>query len=133
MNNYVELLKFFLTKLPQADAKNIYDKMPIDLTTDKEMKNLLKEYLKQNEHSFHKIKIYQTSDSKMKNLIEPQIERDSKGDFSQGLITFSSKNNPKPNLKKKITIHHFLQVTKVPEINLEIEKKILILFRLIQI
>ena len=94
MNNYVELLKFFLTKLPQADAKNIYDKMPIDLTTDKEMKNLLKEYLKQNEHSFHKIKIYQTSDSKMKNLIEPQIERDSKGDFSQGLITFSSKNNP---------------------------------------
>ena len=100
MNNYVELLKFLLTKLPQADAKNIYDKMPIDLTTDKEMKNLLKEYLKQNEHSFHKIKIYQTSDSKMKNLIEPQIDRESKGDFSQGLITFSSKNNPKPNLKK---------------------------------
>ena len=35
--NHVELLKFFLTKLPKVDIKNIYGKRPIDLTNNKDM------------------------------------------------------------------------------------------------
>ena len=94
MYNHVELLKYFLGKLPQANSKNIYDKMPIDLTTNKEMKDLLENYLKKNESSYHKIKIYQTSDSKMKNLIElcpGELEDDD--DINKGIISYSNKNN----------------------------------------
>ena len=61
-----------MTKLPQCDIKNIYGKKPIDLTNDKEIKNILDEYMKKNANSYHKIKIYQTTDEKMKNLIEKQ-------------------------------------------------------------
>ena len=70
MYNHIELLKYFLGKLPQADSKNIYGKMPIDLTTNKEIKLLLENYLKNNENTYHKITIYQTTDTKMKNLID---------------------------------------------------------------
>ena len=103
MYNHVELLKYFLGKLPQANSKNIYDKMPIDLTTNKEMKDLLENYLKKNESSYHKIKIYQTSDSKMKNLIElcpGELEDDD--DINKGIISYSNKNNVNISVKNAI-------------------------------
>ena len=103
MYNHVELLKYFLGKLPQANSKNIYNKMPIDLTTNKEMKDLLENYLKKNENSYHKIKIYQTSDSKMKNLIElcpAEIEDDD--DINKGIISYSNKNNVNISVKNAI-------------------------------
>ena len=103
MHNHVELLKYFLGKLPQANSKNIYDKMPIDLTTNKEMKDLLENYLKKNENSYHKIKIYQTSDSKMKNLIElcPGELLDEE-DINKGIISYSNKNNVNISIKNSI-------------------------------
>ena len=101
MNNHVELFKYFLGKLPQADSKNIYGKMPIDLTNNKEIRMLLGNYLKKNENVYHKIKIYQTSDSKMKNLIESFPEED---DYEEEEKCFYHSNktniNIKPNIKK---------------------------------
>ena len=70
MNNNVELLKYFLTKLPQADAKNKYDKKPIDLTKNKEIKTLLQNYLKNKDNKYDNLTIYQTTDFKMNNLID---------------------------------------------------------------
>ena len=72
MYNHIELLKFFLGKLPHVNSSNIYGKTPIDLTNNKDIKDTLIEYLKKNKNSYHKIKIYQTTDIKMKNLIEKQ-------------------------------------------------------------
>ena len=46
MYNHIELLKYFLGKLPQADSKNLFGKRPIDLTRNKEIRNILEEYLK---------------------------------------------------------------------------------------
>ena len=69
-NNNIELVKYFLTKLPEADVKNEDNKTPIDLTNNKEIKKIIKNYLKTKENSYHKIKIHQTSDSKMKNMLE---------------------------------------------------------------
>ena len=97
--NHIELLKFFLGKLPQADAKNIYGKQPIDLTTNKEIKTLLENYLKKNENSYHKIRIYQTSDSKMKNMMESYPgEGDVQNNYNE-IGCRSSKNNQVYNLK----------------------------------
>ena len=70
MNNNAELLKYFLTKLPQADAKNKDGKKPIDLTKNKEIRNLLQNYLKNNENKYNNLTIYQTTDFKMNILIE---------------------------------------------------------------
>jgi len=74
MNNNLELLKYFLTKLPQADVKNKYDKMPIELTKNKEIKTLLQNYLNNKENKYNNLKIYQTTDFKMNNLIEHSHE-----------------------------------------------------------
>ena len=95
MHNYLELLKFFLTKLPQADEKNIYGKTPLDLTTNKEIKNLLENYLKKNENKYKKITIYQTSDSKMNNLLDqyPHEERDWKSSKDLNIFKNNLKNN----------------------------------------
>ena len=100
MFNHIELLKFFLAKLPQADEKNIYGKMPIDLTDNIEMKNILENYLKNNENSYHKIRIYQTSDSKMKNMIEsfPPGEEIDEDEFPQSRKHLSNKNNLNMNI-----------------------------------
>ena len=49
MNNCIELLKYCLTKFPKVDSENIYGKKPIDLTDDKEIKELLENYLKNKE------------------------------------------------------------------------------------
>ena len=100
MYNHIELLKFFLGKLPQADEKNIYGKMPIDLTDNIEMKNILENYLKKNENSYHKIRIYQTSDSKMKNMIEsnPSGEEIDEEEHPQSRKYLSNKNNLNMNI-----------------------------------
>jgi hypothetical protein len=74
MNNNVELLKYFLTKLPQADAKNKHGEKPIDLTKNKEIKTLLQNYLKNNENKYNNLTIYQTTDFKMNILIEHSHE-----------------------------------------------------------
>ena len=91
MYNHVEILEFFLTKLPQCDVKNIYGKKPIDLTNDKEIKNILDEYMKKNANSYHKIKIYQTTDEKMKNLIEKQKKVESPKKENKRINTSSKK------------------------------------------
>ena len=109
-NNHIELLNFFLTKLPQVDTLNIYGKKPIDLTTNKNIKEILEKYMKKNSKSFHKIKIYQTTDSKMKNLIEKQKEGDSSGENKRiNTSSQKSKNSSlspksKKNNKNKINI-----------------------------
>ena len=98
--NHVELFKYFLGKFPKADSKNIYGKMPIDLTNNEEIKTILGNYLKQNENSYHKVKIYQTSDSKMKNLIErfpDEEEYEEEKYFSHSNKTNINMN---PNIKK---------------------------------
>ena len=46
MNNHIELLKYFLGKNPKIDLENIYKKKPIDLTNNKEMKQLIIDYKK---------------------------------------------------------------------------------------
>ena len=91
--NHVELLKFFLGKLPQVDSRNIYGKMPIELTDNKDIKNALIEYLKKNANSYHKIKIYQTTDTKMKNLIEKKNLEENNND--------NNKNNKRINTSLK--------------------------------
>ena len=100
MYNHIELLKFFLAKLPQADEKNIYGKMPIDLTDNVEMKNILENYLKKNKNSYHKIRIYQTSDSKMKNMIEssPTGEEIDEEELPLSRKHLSNKNNLNMNI-----------------------------------
>ena len=106
MINHVELFRFFLSKLPKADTKNIYGKRPIDLTNNKEIKEALIEYMKKNENSYHKIKIYQTTDSKMKNLIEKQknLEGNEENKDKKRINTSSKKSKNSslsPNSKKK--------------------------------
>jgi hypothetical protein len=56
LNNNRKILELFLTKNPRADSKNIHGKMPIDLTTNKEMKDLIEHYLNKN-----KVKSYETN------------------------------------------------------------------------
>ena len=105
MIDHVELFRFFLSKLPKADTKNIYGKRPIDLTHNKEIKEDLIEYMKKNENSYHKIKIYQTTDLKMKNLIEKQKHLESNDNKDNKRINTSSKKSKNsslsPNSKKK--------------------------------
>ena len=72
INNNIELLQYFLSKLPQADVKNENNLTPIDLTNNKEIKLLIESYLKTNENSYYKITIHQTSDSKMKKKLEDE-------------------------------------------------------------
>jgi hypothetical protein len=103
MYNHIELLKYFLGKLPQADSKNLFGKRPIDLTRNKEIRNILEEYLKKNENIYHKIRIYETSDSKMKNMMEAYEGGDTstgrgEEEFSNEMISLSCKNNANINL-----------------------------------
>ena len=65
MNNHVELLIYFLTKNPKVDIENIYGKKPIDLVNDKEIKEVLENYLKNKENSNEQIKS-DISDTKKK-------------------------------------------------------------------
>ena len=68
--NYIELLIYFLTKLPQIEVKNIYGKKPIDLTTNNEIKDLLKKSLNKNENKSNKNNIKENNDYKQKKLFE---------------------------------------------------------------
>ena len=72
MFNHVELVKYFLTKLPKVDIKNAKGKMPKDLTNNKDIKEALDEYMKKNINSYSKIRIHETTSSKMNNLILKQ-------------------------------------------------------------
>ena len=100
MKNCVELLKYFLTKLPQADSKNKAGKTPFELTNNKEIQLLLENYLKTNENLYHKINIYSTSDSKMKDMLENSKLINNAGNKR----TMSSKDKLKSpkNIVKKI-------------------------------
>ena len=46
MNNHIDLLKYILGKNPKINIENIYKKKPIDLTSNKEMKQLIIDYKK---------------------------------------------------------------------------------------
>ena len=138
MYNHIEILKFFLTKLPQCDIKNIYGKRPIDLTNNKEIKDTLDEYMKKNANSYHKIKIYQTTDEKMKNLIEKQkkgespkkgnkrINTSSKKSKNSSLSPNSKKNGNKNMIKIKTqdynSVHNETNIMKKNTINVELKK-----------
>ena len=145
MNNYVELLKYFLSKLPQADEENIYGKKPIDLTKNKEIQNILENYLKKSENSYHKIKIYETSDSKMKNLIElcPEEEKELSEDkishnnnininiktnlknYNNNSSLSPSNKNPRnkiKNSKKDYSIHETNNITTKNIVNIDLKK-----------
>ena len=100
MENHVELLKFFLTKFPKADIKNIHGKRPIDLTKNEDIREALDEYMKKNENSYHKIKIYETTDSKMKNLLEKQKSGDLSSEKKR-LNTSSQKSKNSSSLSPK--------------------------------
>ena len=102
MNNNVELLKYFLTKLPQADAKNKYDKKPIDLTKNKEIKTLLENYLKNNENKYDNLKIYQTTDIKMNNLIEHSHEELLDGKITKNRNKMNVSLSPNKSQRSKI-------------------------------
>ena len=56
MKDCVELIQYFLTKDLEVDTKNIYGKTAIDLTTNKEIKELLENYLKSKD----KLKVNKT-------------------------------------------------------------------------
>ena len=129
MYNHIELLKYFLGKLPQADSKNIYGKMPIDLTTNKEIKVLLENYLKNNENTYHKITIYQTTDTKMKNLIDSysgEGERNNSNNNinSSSLSRSPSKKSPKNKLRNRNKDFNSIQtnsnITKKNKINIDL-------------
>ena len=136
MYNHVEILNFYLTKLPQCDIKNIYGKKPIDLTNDKEIKEILEEYMKKNANSYHKIKIYQTTDEKMKNLIEKQkkvespkkenkrINTSSKKSKNSSLSPNSKKNGKKIKIKTQDynTVKNETNIMKKNTINVELKK-----------
>ena len=100
MENHVELLKFFLTKFPKADTKNIHGKRPIDLTKNKDIKETLDEYMKKNKNSYHKIKIYETTDSKMENMLEKQKSGDLSSEKKR-LNTSSQKSKNSSSLSPK--------------------------------
>ena len=70
MNNHIELLNYYLTKLPQADQKNIYGKTPYDLTNNIEIKKILENYLNNNQNQYHNIKIHESSNSNLKSLMK---------------------------------------------------------------
>ena len=104
MYNHVELLKFFLNKLPQVDSKNNNGKRPIDLTKNKEIKQALEEYMKKSRNSYQKIKIYETTDSQMNTMIEKQNTEDkSKEKKKINTSIQKSKNSSlSPDTKNKI-------------------------------
>ena len=138
MHNHIEILKYFLTKLPQGDIKNIYGKRPIDLTNNKEIKETLDEYMKKNANSYHKIKIYETTDEKMKNLIEKQkngespsrgmkrINTSSKKSKNSSLSPNSKKNGKKNKIKIRTQDYNSVQnetnIKKKNTINVELKK-----------
>ena len=66
MNNYVELLIYFLTKCPKVDTSNISGKKPIDLANNKEIKELLENYIKNKENN----KLIKNESSNSKKLLE---------------------------------------------------------------
>ena len=122
MYNHIELLKYFLGKLPQADSKNLFGKRPIDLTRNKEIRNILEEYLKKNENIYHKIRIYETSDSKMKNMMEAYEGGDTstghgEEELSNGMF-LSCKNNVNINLtKNNVNFNSIQQSSKIKKKN----------------
>ena len=77
-NNYIELLKYILTKSTQINCKNKYGKTPRDLTTNSEIINILDNYIKKNKDKLNnkisnKIKISKSlkiDNSKDNNLIK---------------------------------------------------------------
>ncbi len=103
MNNNIELVKYFLSKLPQADAKNIHDKKPIDLTKNKEIETLLQNYLKNKENKYNNLTIYQTTDLKMNNLIENPHVLDDKKVKNRNImnVSLSTNKSQRSNISSK--------------------------------
>ena len=107
MNNDVKLLKYFLTKFPKVDSKNIFGKMPIDLTNSKEIKELLENYLNNSENKYKQIKA-EISKPKIKKYISKKsqnFEKRNKNYFKKNTIGANNKTSISPiskSPKKKI-------------------------------
>ena len=110
MNNHVELIKYFLTKDLEVDSKNTYGKTAIDLTKNKEIKELINNYIKAKEKKIKKTLEY--SDSKQKNIDSKNSKI--KGDdsnagkktlFDKKIIESSNKNKFKKNKTSLISLN----------------------------
>ena len=96
MNNDIELLKFFLTKLPNVDSKNIDGKMPIDLTNNKEIKELLESYIKNNENQDKQINTEITKLKKYKSKNSQNFEKRNKKFFESNNNNINNKTSISP-------------------------------------
>lgn len=74
---HLELLKYILERFPNADAKNIYGKTPIDLSTKDNVKEVLREYLQKNESQYHMVTIH-TTNTKSANILLKNTNTESK-------------------------------------------------------
>ena len=98
MNNHVELIKYFLTKDLEIDSKNIYGKTAIDLTKNKEIKELINNYIKAKEIKTIKALDYSDPKHKKLELKNPKIKGDDsnagkKSLFDKKIILNSNNTN----------------------------------------
>ena len=101
MNNDIELLKYFLTKFPKVDSKNIFGKMPIDLTNDKEIKKMLENYLNNNENKYQQIKteIANQKLKRYKSKKSSNFEKRNKNFFDNNQNNINNKTSFSPKSK----------------------------------
>ena len=111
MNNYVELLIYFLTKCPKVDTENINGKKPIDLAKDKEIKQILENYLKNEENNNKQIKNEILGDKK-------QLEKPNKvDDIDTNKINFDINDIKKLSVSPIMKSTRRQTITKKSEIN----------------
>ena len=111
MNNHVELIKYFLTKDLEIDSKNNYGKKAVDLTKNKEVKELINNYIKAKEKKAKKALEYSDSKQKKIDSKNPKIKGDDsnagkKNLFDKKIIVSSNnKNKFKKNKTSLISLN----------------------------
>ena len=99
MNGHIELLKYFLGKLPEADIKNIYGKTPLDLAQKEEIKTCLQKYIEKKENVYHKIKIHNTTETTVKNMMR---NFSPKQETNNNVLVQKTQNNININIQTNI-------------------------------
>ena len=100
MNNHIDLLKYILGKNPEIDIENIYKKKPIDLTDNKEMKQLIIDY-KKNCNKKNSVNENSNNSPKKRKVKITDISE------NEGLLVNNTQNNININIQASVEKEDF--------------------------
>ena len=127
MNNCLELMIYFLTKNPKVDTENINGKKPIDLANDKEIKELLENYLKNKENNNKQIKNENINSKKKLEKSKKVEDNDTNkniftiNDFNKYSVSPVIKSSRRKTITKK---NGFSTITESPRLNVNIRSSL---------